>query len=298
MTATRFTPGPATAYVFDDVIAVVADAGVDAGVDAAVDPDLMSRCASPPGWPALLESIADLNTVAVVAHFDDLLRVAAVGAVTVDVEGPEGARQIDGGDELITHELAGVRTVTIRTAGVGVGDEPTHCVDDGVVPASLVSRHLVTPAAAASDPFDALFGTTEVRTVETAAVRPDDAGVGRDATPIGVLVFSTGARVVVDRTIVLGRNPRHIDGPGGEATAESDPRRVKVAAPGVSRRHALIRVDRWHASIDDLGSSNGTRVALPGRTPMPIRPGRPVDLVPGAVVDLGGEVSFAVEEVA
>jgi DNA-binding winged helix-turn-helix (wHTH) protein len=35
---------------------------------------------------------------------------------------------------------------------------------------------------------------------------------------------------------------------------------VRIDVPGVSRRHACIRVDGPHASIEDLGSKNGTYV--------------------------------------
>jgi len=49
---------------------------------------------------------------------------------------------------------------------------------------------------------------------------------------------------------------------------------VRIDAPGVSRRHACIRVDGTGATIEDLGSKNGTYVGdgpspIAGRTPLP-----------------------------
>jgi pSer/pThr/pTyr-binding forkhead associated (FHA) protein len=109
--------------------------------------------------------------------------------------------------------------------------------------------------------------------------------------PLGVLVFSTGERVLIDRPMVLGRNPKPAD--------ESSPTRlVRIASPGVSRRHAVILVEPWSATIDDLGSSNGTCITYPRGVPTPVVAGAPVDLVIGAVVELGGDVSFVVEEIA
>jgi hypothetical protein len=49
---------------------------------------------------------------------------------------------------------------------------------------------------------------------------------------------------------------------------------VRIDAPGVSRRHACIRVEGSRATIEDLGSKNGTCVGdsvspIAGRTPLP-----------------------------
>ena len=55
---------------------------------------------------------------------------------------------------------------------------------------------------------------------------------------------------------------------------------VRIDAPGISRRHALIRVRGGEATIEDLGSKNGTHV----------RGGRlvgPVALLDGDVLVLG-----------
>jgi len=124
-------------------------------------------------------------------------------------------------------------------------------------------------------------------------VRHDPAhDVGR--VTLGVLVFSSGLRVVVDAPLLIGRNP----GVRPRVASRFGPRLVRVSGRGVSRRHLAVSVDRWRATIEDLGSSNGTSVKIPGRSPMSLVPGMRLDLVAGAVVDLGGEVSFTVEEIA
>lgn len=286
MTSTRFAPGPATAHVCDDVLVVTRAEG-------AVD-DLMSQCGSTPEWSDLVAAFADRSDAAVVMYADQLLRVAVVGAVEVDAEGADGPHRVSGGVAWMTHEISGARSVTIRLREIEGIPELTHCVDAGAVPVAVVSRRLVAAPNDRADPFESLFGQTMPRSVEAAAVRADDVGEPHGRAPLGVMVFSTGERVVVDRSMVLGRNPHAMDGHGSDAAM----RRVKLSSPGVSRQHAIVRVDRWHASIDDLGSSNGTWVEPPGGPVTTVRPGHPVDLVPGAIVDLGGAVSFALEEVA
>jgi len=289
MTATSFAPGSATAYVSDDVIAVVADTTVDA--------ELMRACAAPTSWDALLEGLAGRTDAAIVMRTDDDVRLAMVGAMTVEVDESERCRRIAGTVEWVTHRLPHARVVTVASGCDVDLAAATYCVDAGAVPASVVTRTLVAGGPPAVDAFHDLFGATVDRTVESAAVRDDDVALAGTRAPFGVLVFSTGERVIADRTIVLGRNPKRVDA-STVRPGVADQRCVTVAGRGVSRRHAVIHVDRWHAAIDDLGSSNGTWVTAPGRTPLPVRAGHPAELVPGAIVDLGGEVSFAVEEVA
>jgi hypothetical protein len=286
MTRTHFTQGSATAYVADGVLAMACDGGVDA--------DLMSRCASNDEWSDLVAAFQDCADGAVVQHDDRCLRVAVVGSALVTVAAADGDHRVTGGTEWRAHEFEGVRTVTIRSGGVEAATELPYCVDAGAIPAAELRRRLSTVEDDASDPFESLFGSTVARAVESAAVRSVAGDFPQPRPPLGILVFSTGERVVVDRSIVLGRNPRTVD----MWADDVDVRRVKVSSAGVSRQHAVIRVDRWHASIDDLGSANGTTVARPRQPAAAVRPGHPVDLVPGVVVDLGGDVSFAVEEVA
>jgi len=287
VTSTRFAPGPATAYVCDDVIAVVDRAGAE--------PDLMHTCVDQPSWDALVAMVRDHDDVAVVMTTDTGVRAAVKGAMTVVVDELAGRTRIEGSTEVSTQRFPTAQAVSIMSPG-GADSDPTYCVDAGAVPVSLVRRALAGDEVP-TDAFEALFGRTVERSVEQAAVRVVDADRDRGRAPFGVLVFSNGERVIADRTIVLGRNPHRCED-GAVASEVSRLRRVVLPAPAVSRRHAVVHVDRWHAAIDDLGSSNGTWVTLPGGAPRRVRAGQPVDLVPGAVVDLGGDISFAVEEVA
>jgi pSer/pThr/pTyr-binding forkhead associated (FHA) protein len=47
--------------------------------------------------------------------------------------------------------------------------------------------------------------------------------------------------------------------------------------------------------VTDLGSTNGTVIVQPGLRPEDLRPGIPVQLNPGAVVDLGEGITIEVE---
>jgi pSer/pThr/pTyr-binding forkhead associated (FHA) protein len=59
------------------------------------------------------------------------------------------------------------------------------------------------------------------------------------------VVWAAGRAGLADGDHVIGRDPDLL---------------LFLDAPGVSRRHALIRVDGGRATIEDLGSKNGTFV--------------------------------------
>src|SRR4051794_10937849 len=109
--------------------------------------------------------------------------------------------------------------------------------------------------------------------------------------PVARLAFSSGEVVEVDRTLVIGRapQPRHEDD-------------VLITVPSphqeISSTHLEIRPgtgpDHGAAVVTDLGSTNGTLVVQPGLPPEDLRPGIPMQLVPGAVVDLGEGVTIQV----
>lgn len=108
---------------------------------------------------------------------------------------------------------------------------------------------------------------------------------------LGVLRFSTGTTVSLDRPVLIGRNPKVEGGLAGEI-----PQLVKMdVGPGLSRTHASIRLEGWQVLLEDLNSANGTIVRLPGREPRRLHPGEPVLLEVGSDVDLGGEISCVLE---
>ncbi|MDI6909855.1 FHA domain-containing protein [Nocardioides sp.] len=115
------------------------------------------------------------------------------------------------------------------------------------------------------------------------------------ARPVARLLFSSGEQVDVDRLVLVGRAPeprRH--------TLTEEPRLVVVRSPHheVSSTHLEIRpgsgADHGCAVVTDLGSTNGTLLVQPGLPPEDLPAGVAVQLVPGAVVDLGDGVSIQV----
>jgi pSer/pThr/pTyr-binding forkhead associated (FHA) protein len=114
--------------------------------------------------------------------------------------------------------------------------------------------------------------------------------------PVARLVFSSGDVVDVDRAIVVGRAPEH-----GRFGGEAQTRLVTVPSPHqeISSTHLEIRpgtgADQGSAVVTDLGSTNGTVVAVPGSPAADLRPGIAVRLAPGATIDLGEGVTIQVE---
>lgn len=283
MTLTRFTVGSATAYVTDAVLAL--------SDEPVVDEQLMLLCAASTDWAALADAARQRHVTALVLLEDDRLRLAVTGHASIVVETDAGERRFGGTDSWMTDSVERARAVSLRRCGSSSGDEAEYVVDGGVVPAAVVSRRLT--AAGHDDPFELLFGATISRSVHPVAVRRETgAAERRPVTP--VLVFDTGERVVVDRSVLLGRDPHPVD-----REERSRVRLLRLPYPGVSRRHALIRPGRRATSIEDLGSANGTTVSSsPGPRLTALRPRLPVDLAIGDVVDLGGGASFVVEEAA
>jgi hypothetical protein len=109
---------------------------------------------------------------------------------------------------------------------------------------------------------------------------------------LGVLRFSNGAVIHLDRPQLIGRNPR-IEG----NVSSEIPNLVRLGdvGSGLSRRHVAVHLENWQVLLEDLNSANGTIVTLPGRAPRRLLGGETVVLEPGAVIDLGGEVSASFE---
>jgi len=115
------------------------------------------------------------------------------------------------------------------------------------------------------------------------------------AFPVARLEFSSGDRVDVDRVVLVGRAPE-----AGRFTQSDQPLLVTVPSPHqeISSTHCEIRpgtgVDHGAAVVTDLGSTNGTVLVQPGLGPEDLRPGVPVQLIPGAVIDLGDGLTIRV----
>jgi hypothetical protein len=115
------------------------------------------------------------------------------------------------------------------------------------------------------------------------------------ARPVARLRLPDGETVAVDRSVLLGRAPE-----ASRIVTEGEPRLVTVPSPHheVSSTHLEVRpgsgADHGSAVATDLGSTNGSVVVQPGLPPEDLRPGVTVQLVPGAVVDLGDGVTIEV----
>ncbi len=109
---------------------------------------------------------------------------------------------------------------------------------------------------------------------------------------LGRLVLSTGDVIELDRPVIIGRKPKVEGRLEGEL-----PKVVRLDAySGLSRSHAMVRLEGWQVLLVDLGSQNHTTVTLPGRTPLSLRADEPLLLVDGAFVDFAGEVTATYED--
>lgn len=108
---------------------------------------------------------------------------------------------------------------------------------------------------------------------------------------LGQLQLSSGDLVPLDRPVLLGRNPK------ADLAADERPHLVKVGGPtsDVSRSHVMVHLDGWHVLVEDLASTNGTEIELPGAAPQRLRTGEAVLIEPGTRVLLAGDVSFRYE---
>jgi hypothetical protein len=115
------------------------------------------------------------------------------------------------------------------------------------------------------------------------------------AQPVARLVFSNGEIVDVDRAVLIGRAPE-----ARRFTSTDQPRLVTVPSPHqeISSTHVEVRpgsgADHGSAVVTDMGSTNGTVLTQPGLAPEDLQPGMSVQLLPGAVIDLGDGVTIQV----
>lgn len=108
---------------------------------------------------------------------------------------------------------------------------------------------------------------------------------------IARLVFERGPVIDVDRTQIIGR------GPAAPTGLVEEPNLITVPNPDgdISREHTAVRLEGWDVVIEDLGSTNGTEVHLPGREPQRLHDHDPILVVPGTRVTLAGAVRFLIE---
>lgn len=105
--------------------------------------------------------------------------------------------------------------------------------------------------------------------------------------PLGMLVLDDGLTYMLSADAVVGRDPEQSEA----ARAGLSPLRIEDSSGGMSRAHAEIRLVNWDVTVVDRGSTNGTRVRLPGyRDWVRLQPNQPLVLMPGAEIMLGNRM--------
>jgi hypothetical protein len=206
-----------------------------------------------------------------------------------------------------------------------VTEAPTAAADDET-PTVAIDNLETSPEG-----YDYLFGDTMYRSVADAAVRDDEpeaeeenaepAGGDHDghtvltsdiaklrgrrkpkpaevaaaapAAPTVSLVLADGTREPLVQPILVGRSPSVSQVSGGKM-----PKLITVggADQDISRTHVRFVLEGGTVVVTDLHSRNGTTVAMPGKEAQKLRAGEPTSVILGTVVDLGGGVTFTVDE--
>lgn len=105
------------------------------------------------------------------------------------------------------------------------------------------------------------------------------------------LQTTTGQQADLTGTILLGRAP-------SAQPTDRDPILVTVPSPSqdISRTHLRFAAVGWDVVVTDLHSTNGTVLVRPGEGPTQLRPGEPVVVGYGSILDLGDGVQIRVGE--
>ncbi|RHW24238.1 FHA domain-containing protein [Nocardioides immobilis] len=112
---------------------------------------------------------------------------------------------------------------------------------------------------------------------------------------VAKLMISDGQQVLVDRVILIGRAPE-----ARRFTSTEQPHLVTVPSRlhEISSTHVEVRpgtgADQGSAVVTDMGSTNGTVLVQPGLGPEDLKPGIAVQLVPGAIINLGDGITIQV----
>lgn len=185
-----------------------------------------------------------------------------------------------------------------------VSDAPDLDVESPADPDESPGTDTDSPADAAPAAATSLFDDAPGPLADPATERQETvSGTEPDASPEwsappdepltgAVLVFSSGERVSVDRAVLIGRNPK-VD----EDFEGVPPHLMKFDGPGqgLSRTHAEVRLDEGGLVLEDLESTNGTEVELPGHPRRRLRSRDPIVIVPGTLIDFGDELHCTVE---
>jgi hypothetical protein len=161
----------------------------------------------------------------------------------------------------------------------------------------LVSGVPPAPAPGASvAPGDHDGETISAEQLEALRARLDKASPADlpPVQPIGaaaVLVVSTGDRVTLDRSAVVGRRPRAVRATGAVPHLVT----VPSVEREISSNHVELRVEGSDVIAVDLDTMNGTRLLRVGAEPVRLHPGEPTLLVTGDRLDLGDGIVLGFE---
>jgi pSer/pThr/pTyr-binding forkhead associated (FHA) protein len=262
-----------------------------AGFDEVLDALISDGLRELPGFVLVSESDADT-------------KVVVRGQATARFSTPEGEVSLAGSAATtwVERSMTGVTGLVIELGGEGKGHDLT--VQNGLVRVSRIQeppfQEVAAPDTAKTPASDRDHdGLTQAGTSEPARVPPP--GIPGQppapdvvARPVARLVFSSGETVEVDRTVLVGRAPE------AQRASSDNPRLVTVPSPQqeISSTHLEVRagsgVDHGSAVVTDLGSTNGTVLVQPGLAPEDLQPGITVQLIPGAIIDLGDGVTIQV----
>jgi hypothetical protein len=199
-----------------------------------------------------------------------------------------------GGDDAPEDEMA---PMVERTASEEPAAEPDPAVVD-LATEQLAVADLPDSAAPASD-HDGATRSGEWNPGEFARQQPGIPGQPQapsiTSRPVARLSFSSGETIEVDRAVLVGRAPE-----ARRFTSTEQPRLVTVPSPNqeISSTHLEIRpgsgADHGSAVVTDMGSTNGTVLVQPGLPAEDLQPGIAVQLIPGAIIDLGDGLTIQV----
>ncbi|MFL6003518.1 MAG: FHA domain-containing protein [Nocardioides sp.] len=262
-----------------------------AGFDEVLDALISDGLRELPGFVLVSESDADT-------------KVVVRGQATARFSTAEGEVSLAGSAATtwVERSMTGVTGLVIELGGEGEGPDLT--VQNGLVRVSRVQeppfQEVAEPDTAETPTADRDHdGLTQAGTSRPPRVPPP--GIPGQppapevvARPVARLVFSSGETVEVDRAVLVGRAPE------AQRGSSDNPRLVTVPSPQqeISSTHLEVRagsgVDHGSAVVTDLGSTNGTVLVQPGLAPEDLQPGITVQLIPGAIIDLGDGVTIQV----
>ncbi|MDP5228328.1 MULTISPECIES: FHA domain-containing protein [Arthrobacter] len=111
--------------------------------------------------------------------------------------------------------------------------------------------------------------------------------------PLGRLRLPSGETVLLDRNVILGRQPSV-----SRVSSGNMPHLIQLDSPkrDISRSHAEVRLEGWNVVLTDLNSSNGTVLLREGQSPRRLGQAETALLLSGDVAELGDQVYISFED--